>query len=108
MRVQLGESRVELEVPLTETADDRVTVAIRGGDILVATARPTGISARTVIQGTITRLERHGPTVLARVASADVSFTVHLTPASLEDLHLSDGSPVWLIIKTYSCRIAAG
>ena len=108
MRVQLDRSTVSLEVPLTDAViEDRVTVAIRAGDILLADLPAVGISARNVLEGRIETLQRQGPAVVARIA-AGASFVVHVTPASTEDLHLAPGSRVWLIIKTYSCRIAAG
>jgi molybdate transport system ATP-binding protein len=108
MRVRLNGSAVELEVPLSDAVrEPLVTIAIRGGDILLAMAPPAGISARNVIEGTIETLDRQGPTVVARVG-AGVPVIVHLTPASAEELRLAPGSRVWLIIKTYSCRIAAG
>ncbi|MHB8502615.1 MAG: molybdenum ABC transporter ATP-binding protein, partial [Candidatus Acidiferrales bacterium] len=50
MRVRLGESLCEIEVPLGYAAvGDRVRVAIRAGDILLATAKPENLSARNVI-----------------------------------------------------------
>lgn len=108
MRVRLAHSLVELEVPLTEaTSGDDITVAIRAGDILVAGVRAAGISARNILEGTIETIERQGPAVEIRV-SAGAPFMVHLTPASVEELGLALGSHVWLIIKTYSCRIATG
>jgi molybdate transport system ATP-binding protein len=108
MRVRVDGSAVELEVPLTDAGvSTSVTVAIRGGDILIADLPPIGISARNVLEGHVIALERQGPTVVARVM-AGIPFIVHLTPASVEDLQLAAGSRVWLIIKTYSCRIAAG
>src|SRR4029077_14380254 len=52
MRVRLGESPAEIEVPLGYAMPgDRVRVAIRAGDILLATDRPTGLSARNVLEG---------------------------------------------------------
>jgi molybdate transport system ATP-binding protein len=107
MSVQLDGSAIALDVPLTTITDDRVTVAIRAGDILVANAAPSGISARNILAGRIEQMQRQGPTVVARV-NAGSTFVVHLTPASVDDLQLQPGSAVWLIIKTYSCRIAAG
>jgi molybdate transport system ATP-binding protein len=106
MSIRLDDSELALDVPLTATADDRVTVAIRAGDILVATRPPVGVSARNILEGSIVRMRRQGPTVVADVDAA-ASFVAHLTPASVEDLGLHSGSRVWLIIKTYSCRIAA-
>jgi molybdate transport system ATP-binding protein len=108
MRVRLADSVVELEVPLTEsTSGDDITVAIRAGDILLAGVPAVGISARNILEGMIETIERQGPAVEARV-SAGAPFMVHLTPASAEELRLAPGSHVWLIIKTYSCRIATG
>ena len=104
MTVQLDESPLALDVPLTATAE-RVTVAIRAGDILVANVAPAGISARNILEGRIDQLQRQGPTVIAQV-DAGHPFVVHLTPGSVDDLQLRPGTRVWLIIKTYSCRIA--
>ena len=44
------------------------------------------------------------------IASVDAGhhFTVHLTPGAYDALGLAIGAPLWLIIKTYSCRIVAG
>jgi molybdate transport system ATP-binding protein len=107
MRVRLEDSTLELEVPLTETSDAAVTVAIRAGDILLSDRPPIGISARNVLEGHLESLRRQGPTMVARIV-AGPPFVVHLTPAGAETLGLAAGSRVWLIIKTYSCRIAAG
>ena len=106
MHVRLDDSTVDLEVPLT-AGGNRVTVAIRAGDILVADRAPVGISARNVLEGQVEAVRRQGPTVVARVA-AGIPFLVHVTPAGAENLRMEAGSRVWLIIKTYSCRIAAG
>ena len=108
MSVQLDGSPLALDVPLTTTlSDEPVTVAIRAGDILVANVAPVGISARNILEGRIDHLQRQGPTVVTRV-DAGLPFVVHLTPASVDDLKLQLGSRVWLIIKTYSCRVATG
>jgi molybdate transport system ATP-binding protein len=108
MSVRLDGSPLAIDVPLTATpSDDRVVVAIRAGDILVANIAPVGISARNILEGHVDQMQRQGPTVVARV-NAGVPFVVHLTPASADDLGIQSGSRVWLIIKTYSCRIAAG
>jgi len=44
--------------------------------------------------------------VVARV-DAGVFFTVHLTPGAMETLHPRPSSPVWLVVKTHSCRLVA-
>ncbi len=105
MRVRLGESACEIEVPLGyAVAGSRVQVAIRAGDILLATERPCGLSARNVIDGRIVSLEQRGTMVIARV-DCGVTFVVHITPGAVRALELAAGRPVWLVLKTHSCHL---
>jgi molybdate transport system ATP-binding protein len=96
-----------LEVPLNATSvGSAIRIAIRAGDILVGTEEPRGLSARNVLRGRIAELTAQGPTMVA-VVDAGARFVVHLTPTGVEALHLKPGDHVWLIVKTYSCRIVA-
>lgn len=105
MRVRLEESASEIEVPLGyATPGDRVRVAIRAGDILLATERPNGLSARNVLKGTIASLERRGNMVIVRV-ECGVAFTVHVTPEATRALELTVAKPVWIVVKTHSCHL---
>jgi molybdate transport system ATP-binding protein len=108
MRCRLGASSTEIEVPLTaHRTGDRLSVAVRAGDILLALHEPNGISARNVLSCRLTALTMQGPTVVATV-DAGVPFIVHLTPGGADALSLREGDRPWLIIKTYSCRVLAG
>jgi molybdate transport system ATP-binding protein len=105
MRVRLNESRCEIEVPLGyATTGDRVLVAIRAGDILLATSQPHDLSARNIIEGKIVAMEPRGTLVRARV-DCGVEFIVHLTPGAVRSLDLAEGSRVWLVLKTHSCHL---
>ena len=105
MRVRLGESACEIEVPLGYAAGGhRVQVAVRAGDILLATERPHGLSARNVMDGRIISLEQRGTMVIARV-DCGVIFVVHVTPGAVRALELSVGRRVWLVLKTHSCHL---
>jgi len=105
MRVQLSEGNCEIEVPLGyAAAGERVRVAIRAGDILLATSQPENLSARNVIEGRIVSLERRGALVRARV-DCGTEFIVHLTPGAARTLELANGSRVWLVLKTHSCHL---
>jgi molybdate transport system ATP-binding protein len=105
MRVRLGDSACEIEVPLGyAAAGSRVHVAIHAGDILLATERPHGLSARNVMEGRITSLEQRGAVVVARV-DCGVTFIVHITPGAVRALELSAGRRVWLVLKTHSCHL---
>jgi molybdate transport system ATP-binding protein len=113
MRVCLEESDCEIETPLGYSAvGDRVKLAIRAGDILLATEPPHRLSARNVIPGTIVSMEQRGATVIAKVTAGrnasvgeSVAFTVHLTPGAKRTLGLEVDCAVWLVLKTYSCHV---
>jgi molybdate transport system ATP-binding protein len=106
MRVRLNESACEIEVPLGyAAAGDRVRVAIRAGDILLATSQPHDLSARNVIEGRIVTIETRGTLVRARVDCGGAEFIVHLTPGATRSLELVEGVRVWLVLKTHSCHL---
>jgi molybdate transport system ATP-binding protein len=109
MRVRLEESACEVETPLGyATVGSNVKVAIRAGDILLATELPHGLSARNVIAGKIISLEQRGVMFIARVTTDGVNavvFTVHLTLGAKRALGLSVNRAVWLVLKTYSCHV---
>ena len=105
MRLRLGESACEIEVPLAHaSAGDRVQVAVRAGDILLSSERPRGLSARNVIEGRMTSLEQRGTMCVARV-DCGVTFVAHVTPGAVRTLKLAAEKPVWLVLKTHSCHL---
>ncbi|PYT89447.1 MAG: molybdenum ABC transporter ATP-binding protein [Acidobacteria bacterium] len=106
MRVKLGESSsCEIEVPLAHaSAGDRVQVAIRAGDILLASERPHGLSARNILEGRMVSLEQRGTMCIAQI-DCGVTFVVHVTPGAVRALELTMGKPVWLVLKTHSCHL---
>jgi molybdate transport system ATP-binding protein len=105
MRVSLDHAACEIEIPLGDaTPGTEVRVAIRAGDILVATEPPHFLSARNILPGTIESLETRGTMVALRV-KAGAKFQVHVTPCAVRALDLSPGLLVWLIIKTHSCHL---
>jgi molybdate transport system ATP-binding protein len=105
MECRIEGTATDLEVPLNGSGvGARIRIAIRAGDILVGTEEPRGLSARNLLRGRLLELTAHGPTMVAAV-DAGARFVVHLTPTGVEALHLKPGDHVWLIVKTYSCRI---
>jgi molybdate transport system ATP-binding protein len=105
MRVRLGENHCQIEVPLGFAAvGASVCVAIRAGDILLATQPPQGLSARNVLEGEIVKLETRGALTEARV-NCGVEFLVRVTPGAARELHLTPGQRVWLVLKTHSCHL---
>lgn len=107
MRVELAGTHGELEIPLgTEQPGQTIQVAIRAGDIMIATQLPYGLSARNVLPGTVESIETRGTLVRLQV-NAGARFIVHLTPGAMRSLELANGSVVWLVIKTHSCHVVA-
>jgi molybdate transport system ATP-binding protein len=105
MRVRLAETACEIEVPLAHASvGDRVQIAIRAGDIMLATNRPTGLSARNVLEGRILSLEQRGAMFIVRIDCGAV-FTAHVTPGAVRALELIAGKQVWLVLKTHSCHL---
>jgi molybdate transport system ATP-binding protein len=108
MRVRLANATREIEVPLGHAAPgDRVRIAIRAGDILLATEQPRALSARNILEGKIVSLEHRGTLVVVRVDSG-VIFTVHVTPGAERALELAVEKKVWLVLKTHSCHFVEG
>ncbi len=107
MECRLSGGTTEMEVPLSSAhPGDAVRVAIRAGDILVATEPPRGLSARNVLPGRIIGIRLEGTTVILSVDAGGL-FEVHVTPGARSALGLEATRRVWLVIKTHSCRLVA-
>ena len=105
MTCRLQANGVELETPLLKAAvGSSLRIGIRAGDILLATERPQGLSARNIVVGKITSLARRDVIVVAMV-ECGVNMEVHLTLAARDALQLSAGGEVWLVVKTHSCHL---
>jgi molybdate transport system ATP-binding protein len=105
MRVALGGGRMEFEVPFAESiVGDRVGVAIRAGDILVANEEPRGLSARNVLSGRVVSMEARGYVVELKI-EAGVQMVAHVTPGAARALGLEKGTKIWMVIKTHSCHL---
>jgi molybdate transport system ATP-binding protein len=96
---------VLLETPLIRAElGSHVRVGIRAGDILLAIAKPEGLSARNVIAGSVIFVERRDMIISVRV-DCGVEMEVYLTLAARDALQLEAGREVWLVIKTHSCHL---
>jgi molybdate transport system ATP-binding protein len=104
MTSRLKHAGVEIETPIADASVGApVRIAIRAGDILIATERPRGLSARNIVAGSVWSVSRQGPAVLVRV-DVGVMLEVHVTPSASGELELLPGKPVWVVVKTHSCR----
>jgi molybdate transport system ATP-binding protein len=104
-RVTTDGGAVLLETPMVRAeVGSSLRLGIRAGDILLATSRPVGLSARNIIPGRIASLEQRDVIFSARV-SCGVEMEIHLTLAARDSLQLAAGREVWLVIKTHSCHL---
>ena len=101
-----------LDVPFSLQAKEAgtITVAVRSGDILLATIEPRGTSARNILRGEIVALEEQSARVVVRVRSAGIEWRASVTRQAVKEMKLARGSEVWLAVKTHSCHLldAAG
>jgi molybdate transport system ATP-binding protein len=105
MLAQIDGSAAALEVPLGHAKPGAsVRLAIRAGDILLASEAPRGLSARNILSGTIVALEPRGMLVEATV-DCGARFVAHVTPGACQSLSLAPGQRAWLIVKTHSCHL---
>ncbi len=83
---------------------DAFRVAVRAEDILVATETPRGISAQNVLQGRLRSLEYLGDHVYLRVRCAQDEWVVKISSSSAQELGLSEGRDLALVIKSHMIR----
>jgi molybdate transport system ATP-binding protein len=95
---------LEIEVPyFAVTPGLAIRLAIRAGDIMLASEAPRGLSARNLLPGIVRSLRQDGTTVVV-IVDAGHPFEVHITPGARASLGLAEGRSVWLVIKTHSFR----
>ena len=81
--------------------------AISADEILLATRRPEGLSARNVIAGTVRAIDpidEHD--AIVRVAALGRELRAKVTDASIGELALAIDAPVYLVMKTHALRRA--
>ena len=96
----------ELETQLVRiTSGSTLRVGIRAGDILLATSRPEGLSARNILPGKIVSLARRDIMISALV-DVGVAMEVHLTLAARDALNLAPDCEDVLLPADVSVRRA--
>lgn len=110
MRVRISDQggACELDVPLgkEEGEGEHVMVAVRSGDILLATEELRKTSARNILRGHISAIEERGARSIVRVESG-VTWATSVTWQAVSELNLVEGQEIWLAIKTNSCYLIA-
>jgi molybdate transport system ATP-binding protein len=92
-----------LDVPaINAAAGTRVRVHVRARDVMVATTKPEGLSARNTIEATIARITQsaNGPDADLVLFAGDQAIAARITRASLAALGLHQGMNVVAILKS--------
>lgn len=96
---------VQIETPLVRASiGSHLRLGIRAGDILLATVRPNGLSARNIIRGHVSSVAERD-VIVSAIVDCGVEIETHLTLAARDALQLDTGKEVWLVIKTHSCHL---
>jgi molybdate transport system ATP-binding protein len=78
-----------------------VRVRIRARDVMIATARPDGLSALNLLPGRVTALDGSGEgSVAVGLDCGGVRLTARLTRKSVDTLRLAPGREVYAVIKS--------
>ncbi|MEG9529012.1 MAG: molybdenum ABC transporter ATP-binding protein [Hyphomicrobiales bacterium] len=78
----------------------RLRVRIPARDVLVATERPRGLSARNILTGRVSALTPSGTEILVEIDCNGAPLAARLTAAAVRELGLVPDSPVYAIIKS--------
>jgi molybdate transport system ATP-binding protein len=106
MTCRLASGEVELETPLIlAEVGSNLRIGMRAGDLLLATEKPVGLSARNILPGTIQRLLQRDVIISAIVDCGGTEFEVHVTLAARDALRLGPRKSVWVVVKTHSCHL---
>jgi len=84
------------------SGNGRGAIWLRADQLLLASERPHGLSARNVLEGQITALwPQSDQSVLVELNSPAGALLSRITPQAVRELALAPGNPVWAIAKAH-------
>lgn len=106
--VDLGGVALHAEPPqgLGGTTPRRqVLLGLRADDVLIATRRPQGLSARNVLAARIEAIRPADGLITTTLAADIPPVMVQVTRETPQELGLRDGQEIFLVIKATACRV---
>jgi molybdate transport system ATP-binding protein len=89
---------------LDSTSED-IRIHIRAADVMLATAKPIGLSALNIFDGVVeTMTNTGGPSVDVMIRSGSMNIAARITRFSAKRLAITPGKRVYAIIKAMSVR----
>jgi molybdate transport system ATP-binding protein len=102
-RVRVGEAILSAAVG-GRAAGDRVVLSIGAAEIILATRRPEGLSARNIVPAKLTSLDVEAGRAYA-TADIGVPLIVELTEGAVDELGLAAGQDIFLVFKSSSVAV---
>jgi len=91
---------------LSHPPGTRVLLEVRADDIILARQPITGLSARNQLPGSVERIVHHGPEAEALVRTGGLTWIVSLIAPAVDQLELTAGLQVQMIVKSRSCQVS--
>lgn len=92
------------DLPVAARSGQHVRVVVRAADIALATGQVTGISIQNQLHGQILQILQTQGRLVCEV-DIGVPLLVEITEASLAQLKLKPGLPVWCLIKSVAVQV---
>jgi molybdate transport system ATP-binding protein len=90
-----------LVVPhIGRTIGDKVRIRIDADDVMLALAKPEGVSANNVLSATVAAIREDGPNADVQLRLSSALLVARITRRSLERLALKPGTQVFALIKS--------
>ncbi len=94
-----------IEIPSTEVfLGQNIKVGLRADDVILASEKPTGLSARNVKHGVIRAIYFEGGMYKVEIDCGQTIIS-HVTKRAVEELALKVDGNVWIVIKSASCFV---
>jgi len=91
----------KLMIPTTKfPKGTKLRVTIRSEDVTLSIKKPEGLSARNIIKGAVTKMEDTMDGAVSIKIDIGVSVYATITKEAVSDLHIENGSEVFIILKT--------
>jgi len=93
----------KIEIPLVDAEPGQeIRLRVRARDVSLATTRPSGISVRNVIAGHVAEINEEKNTAYAEtlIDIGGARLRARITRASVSDLDLGPGTPVFALVKS--------
>lgn len=92
-----------IDMPMVDLPiGSEIRLRVRARDVSLATVRPTNISVRNILSGTIRQIEEEPDTAFAEtlVDVGGANLRARVTRAAVAELRLAPGTPVFALVKS--------